>query len=65
MQAYERQHYDTVRALTPDCLVLLKSDGSFPLAGPEPIAAVRQRRALHRQGPAAAPRCERAALPDH
>ena len=38
MQAYERQHYDTVRALTPDCLVLLKSDGSFPLAGPEPIA---------------------------
>ena len=38
MQAYERQHYDTVRALTPDCLVLLKSDGSFPLAAPEPIA---------------------------
>lgn len=38
MQAYERQHYDRVRALTPDCLVLLKSDGSFPLAGPEPIA---------------------------
>lgn len=38
MQAYERQHYDRVRALTPDCLVLLKSDGSFPLAGQEPIA---------------------------
>lgn len=38
MQAYEQQHYDRVRALTPDCLVLLKSDGSFPLAGPQPIA---------------------------
>ncbi len=38
MQAYEQEHYNKVRALTPDCLVLLKSDGSFPLAGPEPIA---------------------------
>lgn len=33
MENYEREHIEKVRALSPECMVLLKSDGSFPLAG--------------------------------
>ena len=53
MQAYERQHYDTVRALTPDCLVLLKSDGSFPLAGRSPSRCTAAARAAPSRAAAA------------
>lgn len=31
VQAYELEHIKTVRKLSPECMVLLKSDGSFPV----------------------------------
>ena len=38
MENYEREHTEQVRALSPECMVLLKSDGSFPLDTPGKIA---------------------------
>ena len=38
METYELEHIDKVRALSPECMVLLKSDGSFPLDAPGKIA---------------------------
>ena len=35
---YERKHADTVRHLAPECTVLLKKDGAFPLSAPGKIA---------------------------
>ena len=31
---YEREHRDLLRRLAPECMVLLKSDGTFPLEAP-------------------------------
>lgn len=31
LQPYEKEHLNTLRTLLPECTVLLKSDGSFPL----------------------------------
>lgn len=33
LQLYEQAHLDTLRSLLPECTVLLKSNGAFPLAG--------------------------------
>ena len=38
MENDEREHIRKVRALSPECMVLLKSDGSFPLESPGEIA---------------------------
>ena len=38
MEAYELEHINRVRALSPECMVLLKSDGSFPLDQPGKLA---------------------------
>lgn len=38
MEAYEKRHIEILRALAPECMVLLKSDGSFPLNEPGKIA---------------------------
>lgn len=38
MENYEREHIEKVRALSPECMVLLKSDGSFPLVSPGKVA---------------------------
>ena len=38
MEAYETDHLAAVRALAPECMVLLRSDGAFPLAEPGEIA---------------------------
>ena len=38
MEIYELEHITKVRSLSPECMVLLKSDGSFPLAAPDKIA---------------------------
>lgn len=38
MENYEREHMEKVRALSPECMVLLKSDGSFPLVSPGKVA---------------------------
>lgn len=38
MEAYEKGHIEILRKLAPECMVLLKSDGSFPLNAPEMIA---------------------------
>ena len=38
MEHYEVEHKERVRALSPECMVLLKSDGSFPLDAPGKIA---------------------------
>ena len=38
METYEMEHIDKVRALSPECMVLLKADGSFPLDEPGKIA---------------------------
>lgn len=35
---YEQQHINILREAAPECMVLLKSDGSFPLAEPGKIA---------------------------
>ena len=38
MEAYETDHLATVRALAPECMVLLRSNGAFPLTEPGEIA---------------------------
>ena len=38
MEAYELEHIKKIRAISPECMVLLKSDGSFPLETPGKIA---------------------------
>lgn len=38
MEAYETDHLTAVRALAPECMVLLHSDGAFPLSEPGEIA---------------------------
>lgn len=38
MERYEIEHIERVRKITPECMVLLKSDGSFPLDVPGKIA---------------------------
>ena len=38
METYEIDHLAAVRALAPECMVLLRSDGAFPLAEPGEIA---------------------------
>ena len=38
METYETDHLDIVRALAPECMVLLRSDGALPLAEPGQIA---------------------------
>ena len=35
---YEREHRDLLRLLAPECMVLLKSDGTFPLEAPCKVA---------------------------
>ena len=39
MQPYEQEHIRILRRYLADCAVLLKSDGSFPLASPGKLAA--------------------------
>lgn len=38
MEKYELEHIEKLRAIAPECMVLLKSDGSFPLSEPCKIA---------------------------
>ena len=38
MEAYETDHLAAVRALAPECMVLLRSNGAFPLTEPGEIA---------------------------
>ncbi|WP_204248834.1 glycoside hydrolase family 3 N-terminal domain-containing protein [Lachnoclostridium sp. An169] len=38
MENYEKEHLELVRKMTPECMVLMKSDGAFPLEGPVKIA---------------------------
>ena len=38
METYETDHLDIVRALAPECMVLLRSDGALPLTEPGQIA---------------------------
>lgn len=38
MEAYEVKYREIVRSVSPECMVLLKSDGSFPLEKPGKIA---------------------------
>ncbi len=38
VSAREREHLALVRALAPECMVLLENDGTLPLAGPCPVA---------------------------
>lgn len=35
---YEKEHLKALRRLAPECMVLLKSDGSFPLDAPDKLA---------------------------
>lgn len=37
---YEREHRDLLRRLAPECMVLLKSDGTFPLEAPCKVASM-------------------------
>ena len=39
LEGYEKEHLDRVRRAMPECMVLLKKDGSFPLDSPGSIAA--------------------------
>lgn len=39
MQRFEQEHIDKLRAYLPECMVLLKRNGAFPLGGPCRIAA--------------------------
>lgn len=39
MQSFEQEHIDKLRAYLPECMVLLKRNGAFPLADPCRIAA--------------------------
>ena len=38
LYAYEKEHIKKVRELTPECMVLLKTNGSFPLKEAREIA---------------------------
>ncbi len=38
MEKYELEHIEILRTLAPECMVLLKTDGSFPLEAPGKIA---------------------------
>ena len=38
IENYETAHAELVRRLAPECTVLLKKDGQFPLAAPQEIA---------------------------
>ncbi len=38
MEEFERAHLEKVRALAPECVVLLRSDGTFPLDAPCDVA---------------------------
>ncbi len=38
MEQYELEHIELLRKLAPECMVLLKSDGSFPMEAPGKIA---------------------------
>lgn len=38
MQEFEREHLERLRALAPECMVLLRKNGDFPLAAPCEIA---------------------------
>ena len=38
MKSYEIKHREIVRSISPECMVLLKTDGSFPLHTPCRIA---------------------------
>lgn len=38
MEQYEREHLGALRRIAPECMVLLKSNGDFPLAAPQKIA---------------------------
>ncbi len=36
---YEKEHLEKIRGMLPECMVLLKKDGAFPLSGPCRLAA--------------------------
>ena len=38
LQKYEQEHLDILRPLLPECTVLLKKNGDFPLGKPGKIA---------------------------
>lgn len=38
LEQYEKEHIEIMRRLAPECMVLLKSNGDFPLAAPEKVA---------------------------
>lgn len=38
LEAYEKEHLEILRKLAPECMVMLKEDGSFPLEKPGNIA---------------------------
>ncbi len=38
LHQYEKEHIDILRKAAPECMVLLKSDGSFPMKNPGKIA---------------------------
>lgn len=38
LYTYEKEHLDAMRALAPECAVLLKSNGAFPLSAPGRLA---------------------------
>ncbi len=38
IQNFEKEHIARLRALAPDCMVLLKKNGDFPLSSPCPVA---------------------------
>ncbi len=38
VQEYEKAHLAALRALAPECMVLLKKNGAFPLTAPCKIA---------------------------
>lgn len=38
MEKYELEHIEILRTLAPECMVLLKTDGSFPMEAPGKIA---------------------------
>ena len=42
LEQYEKEHIEIMRRLAPECMVLLKSNGDFPLAAPEKVALLRQ-----------------------
>ena len=37
LQAHEEKHYNIIRKLAPECMVLLKSNGDFPLKEPQKV----------------------------